>query len=198
MPKREPLTPLLEALRDLVGWLKAGRVPYAIVGGVAASLLGRPRLTRDVDALVWLEEKRWERFLSGGARFGYVPRGRDTLAFAQKTRVLLVRHEPSGIDADIIFGALAFEEESIGRAVALDVGGIRLQCPTPEDLIVMKAVAHRPRDLADIESILDAQPKLNLTRVRRLVRGFSIALEMPDILSDLEAVFSRMRKQRKQ
>lgn len=113
-------------------------------------------------------------------------------------RELLVRHKSSGIDADIIFGALAFEEESIGRAMPLDVGGIRLQCPTPEDLIVMKAVAHRPRDLADIESILDAQLKLNLTRVRRLVRGFSIALEMPEILNDLEAILARMRKKSKQ
>jgi hypothetical protein len=42
------------------------------------------------------------------------------------------------------------------------LGGVRVPLPIPEDLIVMKAVAHRPQDLADIESILVAHPKLNL------------------------------------
>lgn len=193
----EPLAPLLTALRDLVGWLQAYRVPYAIVGGVAASLLGRPRLTRDVDTLVWLDEDRWRDFLALGPRFGYNPRRRDAIAFARETRVLLVRHQPSAIDADIIFAAIGFEQKTIARAVTIDVGGLLLKLPTPEDLIVLKAVAHRTRDLADIESILDAHPELNLRRVRQWVRGFSIAMEMPDILNDLEAILGRRRKRPK-
>ena len=46
------LAPLLVVLRDLVAWLDAEKVPGVVIGGLAASLLGRPRLTRDVDALV--------------------------------------------------------------------------------------------------------------------------------------------------
>ncbi len=49
------LVPLLAVLRDLVGWWKAGKVPGVVIGGLAASLLGRPRLTRGVDALVLVE-----------------------------------------------------------------------------------------------------------------------------------------------
>jgi hypothetical protein len=58
----------------------------------------------------------------------------------------------------------------------------------------MKAIAHRPRDLADIESILDVRPKLNLRRVRRWVKEFSRAIEMPEILNDLENILERKRK----
>jgi nucleoside-diphosphate-sugar epimerase len=43
-------------------------------------------------------------------------------------------------------------------------------------LIILKAVAHRPQDLADIAAILAAQPRLNLRRVRRWVQEFSEAL----------------------
>ena len=50
------LAPLLAVLRDLVGWWKAGKVPGVVIGGLAASLLGRSRLTRDEDALVLVEE----------------------------------------------------------------------------------------------------------------------------------------------
>lgn len=194
----ESLAPLLAALRDLVAWLQAEYVPGVVIGGVAASLLGRPRVTRDVDAVVLLDEGRWSKFLATGARFRFTPRLSDTLAFAQKARVLLVRHEPSGIDVDVAFGALPFEEEAIARAIWIDLGGdVRLPLPAPEDLIIMKAVAHRPRDLADIESVLDVHPKLDLRRVRRWVREFSAALEMPDILNDLETILTQRRKRKK-
>jgi hypothetical protein len=48
--------------------------------------------------------------------------------------------------------------------------------PTPEDLIIMKAVAHRPRDLADIEGILAGVGDLNLRHIRRWVREFAKVL----------------------
>lgn len=68
MSKTESLAPLLAALRDLVAWLQAERVPGVVIGGVAASLLGRPRVTRDVDAVVLLDDARWEGFLAAGAQ----------------------------------------------------------------------------------------------------------------------------------
>lgn len=189
--------PLLDALGGLVAWLQAARVPGVIIGGVAVSLLGRPRVTRDVDAVVLLEERGWSQFLSLGTRFGFKPRGPDTIKFARKSRVLLVRHEASRIDVDVVFGALPFERKLVEGARWVVVEGVRLPLPRPEDLIIMKAVAHRPRDLADIESLLDAHPKLDLQRIRRWVRQFSNALAMPDIMSDLENILNRYHGKRK-
>lgn len=198
VPEREKsLAPLLAALRDLVAWLQATHVSGVVIGGVAASLLGRPRVTRDVDAVVLLDESNWNAFLAAGAQFGFVPRLSDALAFAQEARVLLVRHEPSGIDVDIAFGALPFEKTAIARTIWTDIGGISLPLPTPEDLIVMKAIAHRPRDVADIESVVDAHPKLNLRQIRRWVHEFSTALDAPEILHDLNTILARRRKRKK-
>jgi len=195
--QEETLVPLLAALRDLVAWFQDAPTPGTVIGGVAASLLGRPRVTRDIDALVLLDESEWSTFLAKGAGFGFVPRLSNALTFARQARVLLVRHEASGIDIDIAFGALPFEEKAVARAVWHDVGGIRIPLPLPEDLLIMKAVAHRPRDMADIESILDAQPKLDLPRVRRWVREFSAALETPELLRDFNALVARRRKRKK-
>jgi predicted nucleotidyltransferase len=194
MSKIETLGPLLSALRDLVAWLKAKRVEGLIIGGVAASILGRPRVTRDVDVLVLLDEKDWGEFLSAGTEFGFVARVTNPLDFARKAKVLLIRHEPSGIDVDVTFGVLPFEKEAITNAVWVNIRGVRLPLPNAEDLIIMKAVAHRPRDLADIESIMDAHPNLNLRKIRRWVKEFSTAIEMPDILNDLEKILTRRRK----
>ena len=86
----ETLAPLLGALQGISKWLQSEKVPGMIIGGVAASILGRPRLTRDVDASVWLEEERWEGFLSAGSAFGFEPRIAGALTFAAKSRVLLL------------------------------------------------------------------------------------------------------------
>lgn len=197
MSNIEILVPLLGALRDLAAWLKAKRVEGLIIGGVAASILGRPRVTRDVDALVLMDEKNWDGFLTAGSKFGFVARITNPLDFARKAKVLLARHEPSGIDVDITFGTLSFEKEAIENAVWVDIKGVRLPLPTAEDLIIMKAVAHRPRDLADIESIIDAHKKLNLRRIRRWVREFSAVVEMPEIFNDLENILVRGSKRKR-
>lgn len=192
-----PVVPLLAALRDLLAWLKAERVPGVVIGGVAASLLGRPRATRDVDVVVLLPEGQGEPFLTAGASFGFIPRLEDALLFAEQARVLLVRHQRSGIDVDIALGALPFEEEVLRRAIAVEVAGVVIPLPTPEDLIVMKAVAHRPRDAVDIESILDAHAKLDLRRIRRWVGEFANAMDMPELLADLEAIVAKRPKYRR-
>ena len=191
------LAPLLAVLRDLVAWWQAGKIPGVIIGGLAASLLGRPRLTRDVDALVLVEEANWGEFMAAGLGHGFSLRRDDALAFAREARVLLMRHQESGIDVDIVFGSLPFEKKAVAEATWMDLGGVQAPLPLPEDLIIMKAVAHRPQDLADIEAVLAAHPKLNLRRVRRWVREFAAALSMPEILHDLEVLLSERKKKKR-
>ena len=146
-----------------------------------------------MNAVVLVQDKDRKAFLDLGARFGFVARVADVLDFAERTRVLLVRHEPSGIDADIVFAGLAFEEEAIGRSRQIDVADVSLPLPTAEDLIVMKAVADRPRDMADIEAVLDANPEVDLGRVRRWLHEFSSALDSSEMLEEFERIVSRRR-----
>jgi len=196
MPELEHLFPLQSALRDLVEWLNAFPVRGVIIGGVAASILGRPRATQDVDAVVLIDDARWSDFLASGEQFGISSRRPDVLEFARRSRVLLLRHESTGIQLDISIGALPFEIEMIDNAHTLNIGGIPIPLPSAEDLIILKSVAHRPKDLADIEGILEAIPKLNLNRIRRWVRDFSNALELPEIYDDLQKILSAGKTQK--
>jgi hypothetical protein len=137
--------------------------------------------------------RRWPRFLGAGERLGFASRRADVHSFAQQTQVLQMRHQKSGLDVNIVFNSLPFENEVVAGKTWVDLGGIKIPLPRPEDLIVMLAVAHRPRDLDDIGAILDTQPSLNLTAMLNWVQKFATALEMPEILTDLEALILKRR-----
>ncbi len=164
-----------------------------LIGGVAASILGRARLTRDVDALMMLPEGDWPATLSAAADHGITPRIADPLGFARRSRMLLLRHSASRIDIDLSLGGLSFEQEALDRSQVHEVGGIRLRLPQVEDLLIMKAFAHRPKDMEDIEGLLDVHPDANLEFVRRWLREFSIAMTMPDLLEDFDKAVARRK-----
>jgi hypothetical protein len=72
-----------------------------IIGGVAASLLGRPRLTADVDVIMLLSVEELPELIAAAEEEGFVPRIQDAGDFARHHHVLLLRHPESGINADI-------------------------------------------------------------------------------------------------
>ncbi|MBI4374269.1 MAG: hypothetical protein HY542_05270 [Deltaproteobacteria bacterium] len=194
MAKAETIEPLKAAIKDLLLWFREAKVRGLIIGAVASSLLGRPRTTEDVDAMVLLDPLDWSSFLQVGLQCNFEPRREDCLAFARRSRVLLVRHVPTKVGVDISFGALPFEEEALKRGIQVKIGTLSLLLPTPEDLVIMKAVAHRSKDVGDIEGLLMANPELDLKRIRYWVGEFSKVLEVPEIYEDLEKLLKAKPK----
>lgn len=191
-PARVP-GPLLQALAAVTAWLRQADVPCAVIGGVAASLLGRPRVTKDVDLVALVEDADVPGLLSLGEQHGIALRAADAVPFAKVTRVLLLRHEPSGIEIDLSLATLPFEREVIERAVERTIRGIAFRLATADDLVVMKAIALRPRDIADIEALLDTHPRLDLERIRAYLRAFTEALETDDFAAEFERLLAQKR-----
>jgi uncharacterized nucleotidyltransferase DUF6036 len=185
----EDLDRLIAPLAALMEWFRDAGLRGAVIGGVAASLRGKPRLTDDVDALVL--EADAETLLRSGFKFGFTPRIADAAEFSRQTRVLLLRYQPGDIDIDISLGALPFEDEVIERSTWIRAGNVRILLASAEDLVIMKAVAGRPRDMMDIENVIQANPDLDVDRIRRWVREFSAVLDMPEIHSNLEILLKR-------
>lgn len=187
-------TNLLKPLADLGRWLDAVHAQSVVVGGVAASFLGRPRFTQDIDALAILSESEWEAAIAAAATHGIEPRIEDAVAFARRSRVLLLKHKESGIDIDVILGGLPFEHNAVAQGRTYLVGGVNVRLPRVEDLLIMKAVAHRPRDMQDIESLLDAHPDVDVSSVRQWVSEFATATAMSDLIDDLDKLLARRKR----
>jgi hypothetical protein len=82
-------------------------------------------------------------------------------------------------------GVLPFEVESVQRATTRQLGMLQVQLPTPEDLIIYKAVAHRLKDRQDIYDIIQTNPNLDRKRIRYWVQQFAEVLEMPELWEDI-------------
>lgn len=182
-PKDVPplLAPLAAVQRVLAYFNEQGM----IIGGVAVSLLGKPRLTADVDAVILLSTEDLPRLMQAAIQEGLAPRLKDAEDFARRHHVLLLRHQESGIDVDISLGMLPFEVEAVERSLVYHVGSLAIRLPTVEDLIIFKAVAHRSKDLLDIQMLVEGHPDLDRKRIKRWVREFALALEMPELWDDI-------------
>jgi predicted nucleotidyltransferase len=194
MPQDDRTGHLFSALDAVSGLLQDKTVQGVIIGGVAASLLGRPRFTNDIDLLVLDLDDRLPQFLQKLSEFGIRPRISDSVEFALKSRVLLLRHEKSGINVDVAMGILPFEIEAVKRCRMESACGLKLILPTPEDLIIFKAISRRPRDMEDIQAIAGRHPELDKKRVLATVRQFADVLEMDEIYQDISALLQSASK----
>jgi len=162
-----------------------------IIGGIATGFLGKPRFTVDLDAMFLASTKDIPHILELAKAVGIEPRTDKVEEFAKKSRVLLMRHTVSGANIDISLGILPFEEEVVERSVSYKIEKISVRLPTPEDLIIMKAIAHRPKDLEDIRTIVDNNPELDLKRIEHWVKSFAEIMETPDLWMQIAEILER-------
>jgi hypothetical protein len=188
----ETLSPLRSPLAAVQHVLERLDNQGVIIGGIAASVLGSPRLTADVDCVVLMSLSRLPELLTIAAEADLAPRIENAEQFARRHRVLLLVHLPSGVAVDLSLAALPFEEEMIARSELYTIGELSLRLPTPEDLVITKAVAHRPKDLLDIAEILKSHPDLDLLRIEAWVKEFAAVLEMPQIWEDIQPLLGRV------
>ena len=179
---QNPLQSLLKLLAD-------GNIPHVLIGGLAVSQLSRPRLTADIDVLTYLDDdSSIPKLIESALRVGFSLRIREAEAFARRNRVLLLIHDQTKIPVDLSLGLLPFEREVIERSSRIAAGHLQLPLPSVEDLIILKAVAHRAVDLLDITSLVEAHPRLDRKRIDQFVGEFAEDPEMPEILEDVQAI----------
>jgi hypothetical protein len=128
-------------------------------------------------------------------RAGFVLRVPNAGDFVARTRVLPFAHAASGLALDVVLGGPGLEEEFLRTARQVDVGGVLVPVIGPEELIVTKILAGRPKDLEDVQGILRAQQQtLDLDRVRTLIEALERAIDQADLLPTFEQQVRRARR----
>lgn len=123
-------------LLEAVSTLESESIPYALIGGLAAKELGRPRVTHDVDIFVRPDDANF--VLAALEQKGFTTERRDPawLYKAWKDDILV----------DIIFkssGDIYFDEEIRQHVRRVPYKGKFINSISPEDFIVIKAAVHQ-------------------------------------------------------
>lgn len=194
MPPTTAPARLLAAVRDvLAGWGDRWR----LFGAQAVILWGRPRLTADVDITVRLEPENPSGFCADMARASFRLRVPDPESFLERTRVLPFLHQATGLPLDVVLAGPGLEEQFLERAVRVEVEGVAVPVIAPEDLIVMKILAGRSKDLEDLQSVLAARAgTLDKERVRSTLSVLEQALSRGDLLALFDAEYARAMRMR--
>ncbi len=166
--------------------------PHWYVFGAQASILwGRPRSTTDVDITVQLQPDESADFCADMEAAGFSLRVSDAGEFIAKTRVLPFHHRASGWPLDVVLAGPGLEELFLRRATIEEIGGVAVPVATPEDIIIMKILAGRAKDIGDVRSILSERAKsLDLDHIRTMLGMLERALDQSDLLPAFEAELS--------
>lgn len=122
-------------LAEAVTALDRAKLPYVLVGGLASSLLGRPRCSTDVDLLVRPADA--PAALAAFEREGFsTERTNPHWLYKAFHRDVLV---------DLLFmakGEIYVDDEMLRRSTLRSYRDVPVRVVAAEDLIVMKAIAH--------------------------------------------------------
>jgi hypothetical protein len=140
----------IDVLDETVRAMDAEGAPYVFVGGIASAVLGRARWTLDIDLLVRPNDV--ERIMRGFEAAGFVTAPFNVL--------WLYKASKNGVVVDVLIrstGDIYLDEEMLARASRREFEGRQLLMAPPEDIVMMKALAHSeetPRYWFDALSIL--------------------------------------------
>jgi hypothetical protein len=164
-----------------------------VIGGIAVIARGVRRFTSDIDATVRGDAISIERLLDTLAPHEISPRIDDAISFARANLVLLLRHEPTGVDLDVSLAWSAFEHEALCSSTVADFGRVRVPMCSPADLVVLKAIAGRPKDLEDLEALLVLYPEIEVARAGRRITELAALANAPELAVAFHAVAARAR-----
>ena len=178
-----------QLLAKIAQTLDAADLPYMVIGGQAVLLYGEPRLTEDVDVTLGANRDALPATLELVDEMGLTPLVDDPDSFVGKTMVLPCADPDTETRVDFVFSFSPYEREALNRVRRIEVGGTRVCFAAPEDLVIHKLVAGRPRDHEDVKGILAKNPDLEEAYLQRWLSDFSDALGKPLVkqFEDLQA-----------
>ena len=161
-----------EILSRIAAGLARHHIPYMIIGGQAVLLYGEPRLTRDIDLTLGVNADRIDDVLAVVNEASLKPLPKKVDQFVRQTMVLPAADEASGIRVDFIFSFTPYESQAIGRAKRVAIKGQEVFFASPEDVIIHKIFAGRPRDMEDARTILLKNPGVDIPYIRNWLKEF--------------------------
>jgi hypothetical protein len=185
-----------EALRALSAAFAELEAPWFLFGAHAVSARGAPRATQDLDVTVECASPLRDRLAQVLLRNGFshrFPEIADELL--RRGAVLPLVHTPTSMDVDVVFSGSGLEQLVLSRSELMEIDGVRVPVASATDLVVMKLIAGRGKDLEDARTLI-AAGDVSLPEVEDLLTQMEEALGVSDLLPRLLNARSESRSTR--
>lgn len=139
----------------LIDVLEKSGETYAFGGAIALAAWSEPRATADVDVILWIDLAHVDRAIELIQRAG-VDVEREA-ARAQAEERGMFAGMLGSVRVDVFVPSVPFYADAKDRRVATDIAGRRTWVHSAEVLAVFKLLFFRPKDLLDIERMLQIQ-----------------------------------------
>jgi predicted nucleotidyltransferase len=134
---------------ELLRLFESHKVQYAVIGGYAVGLLAEPRYTKELDILIVPSKTNAPRLLAALEDFG-APVDNLTREDIAKPGLLYVFGIPP-LRVDILNRIKGADVAGVvRRAIKIPIDNTHINVVSIDDLIVLKKIAGRPQDKADI------------------------------------------------
>ena len=186
------MSALGDTLSAVAAVLDARRLRWYVFGAQAVAVRGAPRATQDVDITVEVDRSELESVVAdldaAGIRHRYPEIADDLLASGA---VLPMRHG-SGMELDLVVAGPGLEQLALSRAERIEIDAVSVPVAHATDLVVMKVLAGRGKDLEDLRSLLSAGG-VDVDEARDLISQLESALGQSDLLPILDAALDEVR-----
>lgn len=130
---------------------KAG-IRWYVFGAQAVIAAGVVRFTGDTDITTEdVPVRTLERALRS-AGFVLRPEYEELRDEIESQRILPLEHEKTGLQLDAVRGGPGFEEAMLSRAIVRNVAGRKIPYIETNDLLAVKVLAGREKDLEDVRA----------------------------------------------
>jgi hypothetical protein len=128
----------LEVLKDVCGRLDKARIEYMLTGSMAMNYYAQPRMTRDIDIVVEVEESDAGKLTSSFEPDYFVPE--DALRTALRERGMFnLLHLESVVKVDLIVRKqVPYRQTEFARRMRVELPGFTAWLVSREDLILSK------------------------------------------------------------
>lgn len=179
------MSALADTLRALAVVLDERNIPWFVFGAQAVAVRGAPRATQDVDVTVDVSRDRLPELMTAFEAAGLAHRYPDIAdELLARGAVVPMRHA-SGMDVDLVVAGSGLETIALQRATRVPLDGVDVPVAHATDLVVMKVLAGRGKDLDDVRALL-AGGEVDVEEARELLGQLEQALGESDLLPRLD------------
>jgi Nucleotidyl transferase AbiEii toxin, Type IV TA system len=184
------MSQLEDSLRSMVSCFNSLGIPYVVMGGLAVRIHALPRPTNDVDFTILLARERLVSWFAAAEQIGFtVPETYkngwvDQVAGMPIVKLRTYLEEGLGVDIDVFLAESDFQKSLIERRLLVEVDSHSMYVVTPEDLLLLKLIANRPRDLVDIQDLLFTQGRLDETYLRYWAEALEVTDRLEKVLAE--------------